>query len=99
MLITIITWLYGFYGFAVIVMDLPQIRTAWTDTTGCRALSLTSWTFWTSSYVVMALYAIIVAHNILFAVISLVDLSATLMVLVIAMIRRWQVFQSLIIPK
>lgn len=81
-------WLYAVDGSILFLLYLPQIRAVWRDSAGCKAISMTTWSFWTLSSVITAMYAFVVAHDMMFTLMSLANLTGCALVSGITLFRR-----------
>lgn len=69
---------------------MPQIVNVAKDRSGAQVIALTTWSFWTVSNATTALYAMVVAHDLLLTLMSAANAfcCATVMTMVIAKRRR-----------
>jgi CHASE2 domain-containing sensor protein len=92
---TVLTVLYGLSGSVVIAAYVSQVLSAWADRRGARAVSMMAWVAWCSEAVIEFSYALVVARDTAFSLVSFGHLLGCLGVLVVAMLRRRQYRKSL----
>jgi uncharacterized protein with PQ loop repeat len=66
-----LTTLYGAAGTLVVLSYLPQVRAIWASRSGAADVSLLMWSLWSLAATVTVLYALLVAHDTGFALVSL----------------------------
>lgn len=92
---TVLTVLYGVSGSVVIAAYVSQVLSAWADRRGARAVSMMAWVAWCSEAVIEFSYALAVARDTAFSLVSFGHLLGCFGVLGVAMLRRRQYQKSL----
>lgn len=87
---TLLTLLYAACGTALIAGYLPQLLSAWNDRSGARAVSVVTWGLWCGDSLVEFSYAALVARDTTFSAVSFGHFVGCLMILAVALFRRWQ---------
>lgn len=91
----VLTVLYGVSGSVVIAAYLSQVLSAWADKRGARAVSMMAWVAWCSESLIEFSYALVVARDVTFSLVSAGHLLGCVSVLGVATLRRWQYRHSL----
>lgn len=87
---TALTVLYAGCGTVLIVGYVPQLLSAWNDRSGARAVSVVTWGLWCGDSLVEFCYAALVARDTTFSAVSFGHFLGCLVILAVALLRRWQ---------
>ena len=87
-LITLVSWSYLVTNTVRIAFYAPQIRAVFLASDGARAVSLTTWAFWTVSNITSIAYGWVVLHDLSFTLIFAGNAVCTGVVTVIAARKR-----------
>jgi hypothetical protein len=91
---TVLTTLYALCGTMLIAAYIPQVLSAWQDRSGARAVSVLTWGFWCADSLVEFCYASLVARDVTFSAVSFGHLLGCLVILAVALARRWQGYRA-----
>jgi hypothetical protein len=92
--VSVLTVLYAGCGTVLIAGYVPQLLSAWNDRSGARAVSVVTWGLWCGDSLVEFCYAALVARDTTFSAVSFGHFLGCLVILAVALLRRWQGYRA-----